>query len=156
MGDTVTYALVFNNTIQATGSLPNSARRLDTQEWVLGIPTASVDLQQATGWFLVVNTSRPVDTATDTYVRTVELIATVPTVVWTQRPWTVDELAGRQTVTNRTSIETNLAADMVKIQAILDTANATLNTAPAPAIKDMARMLRRLGRFAINDLNGTT
>ena len=42
-------------------------------------------LRQATGWHEITNTARPDDTDTTTHDRTIELVAGVPTVVWTER-----------------------------------------------------------------------
>lgn len=89
---TITYALVTNDAIQSLGRLPNSARRLDTGEWVMGLATAPVAMQQACGWFEVADTARPADTATTTFDRAVELVNGTPTVVWTERAKTQVEL----------------------------------------------------------------
>lgn len=152
----MTHAFVKDGIIQATGQLMESARRLDTQEWVLGLFQASVELQQACGWFLVVEVARPIDTTTDTTERSVQLIDGVPTEVWVPRPWSVEELAQQASLANRSAIETNLTDDMVKMQTLIDVTNATLNAGPAPFMKDIARNLRRLDRLAINDLDGST
>jgi len=151
----VTYAQIVDDTIQSVGRLPNSARRLDDGAWVMGLADASVELQQATGWFEVVDVPRPDDTATTTHDHSIELLDGTPTVVWTERDKTPDELANEQEQDNRTAIEANLADDLIAIQAIIDSTNADINSNPAARIKTMARMLRRLGRFAVNDLSGT-
>jgi hypothetical protein len=52
---------------------------------------------------------------------------------------------------NQSAIETNLAEDLDAMQAIVDSTNADLNANPAAAIKDIARMCKRLGRTAIKD-----
>ena len=88
----MTYAYVTDGTVQATGRLPVAARRLDTGQWVLGLPDAPAELQQACGWYQVTDTPRPDDTATTTHDRTVELVDGAPTVVWTERPKTQAEL----------------------------------------------------------------
>jgi hypothetical protein len=149
----MSYALVDDGTIEAEGALPQSARRLDTGQWVMGLRTAPVELREATGWFEVVDVARPADTETDTYDRTLELVGGVPTVVWVQRPKTQAEIDAATAATNQASIVTNLNQDMVAVQAILDTANATINANPAAHIKTMGRMLRRLGRTALNDFS---
>jgi hypothetical protein len=149
----MSYALVDDGTIEAEGPLPQSARRLDTGQWVMGLHTAPVELQEATGWLEVVDVERPADTATHTYDRSITLVAGVPTVTWTQRLKTAEETAAATAATNQASIVTNLNQDMVAVQAILDTANATINANPAAHIKTMGRMLRRLGRTALNDFS---
>lgn len=78
--------------IARIGAMPYSARRLDTGDWVLGLRDADPSLQQATGWYEVVDTPRPDDTPTTTHDRSVELVAGIPTVTWTERPFTAEEL----------------------------------------------------------------
>jgi hypothetical protein len=149
----MSYAFVEADTIEAEGALPLSARRLDNQAWVMGLAAAPVELQQATGWFQVTDVAKPADTATHTYDRSLTLVSGVPTVTWTQRLKTAEETAAATAATNEASIVTNLNQDMVAVQAILDTANATINQSPAAHIKTMGRMLRRLGRTALNDFS---
>jgi hypothetical protein len=152
----VSYALVTSGTVQSEGGLPASARRLDTQEWVMGLATAPVNLQQATGWYLVKDVAKPADTQTNTTDRSVTLVAGVPTVTWTSRPKTQAEIDAATATTNNAAIVDNLNQDMAKMQTTIDTANATINANPAAFIKDIARMNRRLGRKALNDYTGST
>lgn len=88
MGDPVTdYARIVNGSVdRVTGALPPSARRLDTQEWVLGLPDAPTALQEACGWFAVAEAPRPPDTDTTTHTSSVVLIAGAPTRTWTSVP----------------------------------------------------------------------
>ena len=90
------YAYIVDGIVQATGRLPSSARRRDTGQWVLGLADATVTLQQACGWFQVVDTARPEDTATTTHDRDVVLVAGTPTVIWTERTLTDAEQFARQ------------------------------------------------------------
>ena len=85
------HAHVIDNTIVATG-LPGSARRLDTGDWVLALGDADTATQEACGWYEVVDTPRPDDTDTTTHDQSYELVDGVPTVVWTERAKTDDEL----------------------------------------------------------------
>lgn len=62
------------------------------------------------GWHEVVETDRPEDTDTDTYTSTVELVDGAPTVVWTARPWTAEELAERAEGAAIADLRTRLAA----------------------------------------------
>ena len=95
----MTYAQVTAGTITAVqGQPPVAARRLDTQQWVLGLRDADPAVQEACGWFQVTDTTRPEDTPTTTHDRTLELIANVPTVVWVERAKTADELASANLV----------------------------------------------------------
>lgn len=45
------------------------------------------------GWQPVIDTPRPADTDTSTYDRSIAMVRRALTVVWTERPWTPDELA---------------------------------------------------------------
>ena len=106
----MTYALVTNSTIQAVqGRPPTSARRLDSGNWVLGLRTAPAALQQACGWWEITDTPRPDDTATTTHDRTVELVAGVPTVVWTERDKTQAELDAEAKATREQQIRGSVA-----------------------------------------------
>jgi hypothetical protein len=140
----VSYALVQDNAIQATqGRLPNSARRLDTGEWVMGLASASTALRNATGWYEIVDVAQPADTPTHTTDRSVTVQAGIPTVTWTQRAKTAQEIASANQQANLTTIDTNLAQDLTALQAIIDSTNATINANPAAAIKTIARAQRR-------------
>jgi hypothetical protein len=57
---------------------------------------------------------------------------------------------------NKRTIEEALAADLVKMQAIIDDTNNNINSNPAARIKDMARVHRRLIRQALRSFEGTT
>lgn len=87
------YAFVFVDTIQSVGALPISARRLDNADWVIGLAAAPVSLQRACGWYEVVETPRPTTAQGETAESTVELVAGIPTRVWTVRPYTAPEQA---------------------------------------------------------------
>jgi hypothetical protein len=100
------YAQIIDNSIRALGRLPRSARRLDTGQWVMGLATASTDLQRACGWWEVVDTDPPTVTATQVAEQTVDLVAGVPTRVWSVRDKTTDELAADAEDANRVTIET--------------------------------------------------
>lgn len=124
----MSYAYVTSDTIQSSGNtLPSAARRLDTGQWVLGLRDAPVSLQEACGWFTVTDTPRPTDTDTTTHDRSLELVGNVPTVVWTARPWTADELTARQADNNRTTIDQAITDALAELQAIVD----------APAVADV-------------------
>jgi hypothetical protein len=104
----MSYALVKNNVIQSEGGLPRSARRLDTQEWVMGLAAAGVTLQRACGYYEVVDTPRPADTATTTWDRSLVLETIRPTVRWTERPYTQQELDNRASSINAADLHARL------------------------------------------------
>lgn len=85
------YARIIGDDV-AEMPVPSSARRLDTGEWVLGLPDAPDALKAACGFKPVTETPRPADTPTDTFDRTITLLAGTPTVAWAQRPKTEMEL----------------------------------------------------------------
>lgn len=89
----MSYAQIIDNAIVATrGTPPASARRLDTGQWVLALRDADTATQEACGWHEVVDVARPDDTDTTTHDRSIDLVAGVPTAVWTERAKTDDEL----------------------------------------------------------------
>ena len=94
------------------GGLPRSARRLDNDDWVMNLREASINLQEDCGYFPIVDITRPDDTATITFDRTIELVANAPTVVWTERNKTVEELSSDNNETNRCDIVTKLRNDI--------------------------------------------
>lgn len=78
------------------------------------------------------------------------------------RPYTDDENAtadaaavDNELAENKSTIETNLAADLDAMQAILDQTNANLRADPSQEIKDIAQAVRRLTRIALDDYSGT-
>lgn len=176
------YAQIIDGEITAVGRLPRSARRLDTGQWVMGLATAPVELQQACGWYEVVETERPAETATQVPVGTVEVVEGVPTRVWTMRDKTPEEIAAEAEQANQSSIEqaardalaTN-RADITQAQNIATQAEA-LSSATFPnngqrdnAIRSLAtgvrmlavqseaqaRQLNGLIRLMLSDLAGT-
>lgn len=148
------YALVISNAIQSVGGLPASARRLDTQEWVMGLATADPTFQQACGYFPVTDVPRPADTATDTFDRSVQLVNGTPTVVWTQRPLTADELANVTANTNRTTIQTQAKTALANNRTYL--AIATPTTAQMRAqIDALTRQNQGIIRLLLNELDAT-
>lgn len=78
------------------------------------------------------------------------------------RPYTAEENAAAdaaalevQQDANRRTIEDKLDVAMTDVQTLLDTANATINAAPAPYIKTLARVARLLIRLVRRKLDGT-
>lgn len=145
---------MIDSIIRAEGGMPRSARRLDNSEWVPDLVAATVAMREATGWHNVIDTPQPADTPTDTYLRTVELVAGQPKVVWVAQPKPVEQIASETATMNRTAIETNLTADLAVMQTIIDAANPAIVDiaalrAAARERKDIARMLRRVGRHIV-------
>ena len=108
------YALTTDNTITQVGALPelwyDGTRWHD---WRTDTPaTNPADY----GWLPVTDTPRPDDTTTTTHDRAVELVAGVPTVTWTPRPWTATEQSYRA---ERSARLDNLASRVAHIEAHL-------------------------------------
>ena len=89
------FAYVVDGVIEMMGQLPSSARRLDTQEWVMGLAAADVELQEACGWFVVVQVAPPTVTETQRAELSVVLVEGRPTEVWTIRAETAEEFTQR-------------------------------------------------------------
>ncbi len=118
--------------------VPSSAHLLaHPQSWVVGLPTLSVDVQQATGWFEVADAERPADTAAKTWDRTVQLVDGKPVVVWVERDKTPAEVAVETRAANRKAL-----LDPTSIQAWLTTTNTFLANA-APTTADVLAQVRR-------------
>lgn len=147
----MTYALVRNDIIEQVG--PPRLWFDGTRWWDFRPQDPAT--YAAAGWLPVVDVAKPDDTATDTYDRSVTLVAGVPTVTWTSRPWTVEELAAQAAAANEVAIDSALATDLAAMQAILDQTNANLRTDPSQEIKDLARVARRLIRKVERLLDGT-
>ena len=82
-----------NGSIQGVGQIPISARRLDTQEWVLNLRSAPIELQEACGWHKVLETPKPEDTDTTTFDMTVEAVNSLYQTVWVERQKTDAEIS---------------------------------------------------------------
>ena len=120
-----TYAhIATDGTIGQVGRLP--ALWFDGTRWHdwRGEPSTWATQPADWGWLPVVESPRPDDTATTTHDRDVELVAGVPTVTWTARPWTAEELAAQAEQAAR-------EADRLAVRTILDTINANIDEARA-------------------------
>lgn len=148
------YAQVIANEVTTTGSLPNSARRLDTQEWVMGLATAPVDLQHACGWYEVVETARPADDATTTYDRSITIQNGTPTVTWTARPKTQAELDADTQNTNRATIQQQAATALDTNRTFLALASPT-NAQTLAQVKALTRQNQGIIRLLLNQLDST-
>lgn len=152
------YALATTTGVDAVGPLPRAARRLDTGQWVTPPPDGWTDtLAAACGWLPVVESPRSADTATDTYEPTYTVDGATVVQSWTLRPWTAEELAAKaEQAANEAlratvkAIINDLRAEKARAQTVIDTPNATINTSPAPHIKDVARAAKRIADAAID------
>jgi hypothetical protein len=163
------YAIVVDDTIVSVGLRPKAYRNHT------GLQYATDEQLAALGILPVVDVERPADTATHTTERSIELVAGVPTVVWTPRPWTVEELADRARAVNTAALTDLqvLQAKIAEIKAFLTDAdvvaaenqpNATaltaqqqnrFNKAVARQLRRNANMDVRLFRYVFGQLHAT-
>ena len=154
----MTFAHITAGTIDQIGRLP--ALWLGPTRWHdwRGEPATWATRPADWGWLPVVETPRPADTETTTSdPAPVALVAGVPTQQWTVRPWTAEELAAQAEAAayeaRRLTVKAiinDLRAEKTRAQAVIDTPNATINTSPAPHIKDVARAAKRIADAAID------
>ena len=112
------YALIDNNTVTRTwGNLPREAmRRQDTGEWVMNLEYADTAQRAACGLYEVIDAPQPVD-PDGVAERSIDVIGGVPTVVWTVRPYTADELAAAAADADRQQKAANVTAAPAGLRA---------------------------------------
>ena len=146
-----------DGTIDQIGALP--ALWLGPTRWHdwRGDPATWATQPADWGWQPVTETPRPDPIDGGIHESAIELVDGLPVRVWTWRPWTADELAAQaeaaayeaQRLTVK-AIIADLRAEKTRAQAVIDTPNATINTSPAPHIKDVARAAKRIADAAID------
>jgi len=137
------YAQITNDTITTIGRLPVSARRLDTGQWVMGLANAPTELVEACGWHPVIDTPPAYDPATHVLERgTVELTAGTPTVQYTVRAKTADELAADQRAIADDAEREQAKTAVTNLRAYIDTATPT-NAQTVAAVKLLCRVAVR-------------
>ena len=62
-----------------------------------------------------------------------------------------DAIVAGEHSANKSTLETNLDADLATMQAVIDQANADLRADPSQEIKDIARAARRLIKLQLED-----
>jgi hypothetical protein len=150
------YALIINNTIEAVQSrLPRGADA--DGQWIEPVTEANA---ASCGWFPVVDTLRPADTDTHTHDRSVELVNGTPTVVWTQRPWTAEDLAALAEQANEAAIDAYLNDALALIDTITSRAAVPFTQQGVRDVqgdcKDLGRILRRIIRKQLRKLDAAT
>ncbi len=154
MGDPVTYALVIGNVLTNRG--PGRIEQKLSDGRFLSPPEGGWTdaLAALCGFVPIVNTARPADTATTTYDRTVALVNSAPTVVWTARPKTQAELDAEAAAVNRTTITTQATAALDANRTFLAITSPT-NAQVVALVKALTRQNNALIRLTLNDLAGT-
>lgn len=130
----------------------------DGEEW-LDLTVLNPAVLSKAGWYVVLETEKPPNTATDGHdpVYTFDGARVVQS--WQARPKNAQELAADGEMQNRASIEAALATELDELQTeFLGLTNAALNTAfnsnPARYLKIFARILRRIIRLLIRRFDG--
>jgi len=115
------------------------------------------------GWLPIVHADRPPDTDLVTYDYSLELVGGQPTEVWTERPWTPEELGSQEAVVNTQQMvaEQDESVDKLilvveNLNLITDMTNAEINANPAAIIKDVARELKTVARVANREARMTS
>jgi hypothetical protein len=143
----MTYAIVVDDTILSVGNRPKAWRNHT------GLQYATDEQLAALGILPVVEVERPADTDTHTFERSIELVAGVPTVVWTQRAWTGDELAARAAFTNETTIRAEVDQALDGLRLITNSSGTLTAAQLSNAVRLLARVLIRVIRFQLGKLD---
>lgn len=144
------YALVRNNTVEQVGP---PRVWFDGSRW-WDFRTQDPATYAAAGWLPVTEVPKPADTDTDTHDRSVELFGGVPTVVWTQRPWSADELTARTEQVNRETIEAQAITALTNNTDYLAIPTPTQAQAIAQ-VEALTRQNNKIIRLILGRLEGT-
>lgn len=150
-------AYIVDGSIQSVSDEPSGGREISSGAWV-DKPEEGWTLETlaSLGYYPVVDTPKPEDTATTVYVSSVEMVDGVPTQVWTATARPSEEVAAFTGEQNEKTIKDALESSLGELQTLIDTPNSTINSGPAPYIKVLARAIRRIIRLLIRKLDGTT
>lgn len=141
----MSYARIVNNVITEFG-LPNSARRLDTNEWVMGLNESFCpeSLRAACGFFVIDESAiQPPNTTTTFFLATYEVNTGRPVLVWVETPKEPEQIT-------KESREFNLEGLLLQARnAIIDN-NAFLadnNVNNAEAVAQIQRLTQQNNRI---------
>jgi hypothetical protein len=116
--------------------------QLGPPDWIGWTP----ELAALCGFVTITHAARPDDTATDTHDRSVELVDGTPTVVWTSREWTLDELAARAAQANDATIRARVADALDANRSFLAVESPT-NAQTLAQVKALTRQTQALIRL---------
>jgi hypothetical protein len=152
----VTFARVVDGEIDIVGTLPYSARRLDTGRIIHDLFDTNRKWRRACGWYEVIETARPVVSPLEVAEATVELVDGLPTQVWVVRPKTQSELDAANRAANRAELLAiagsnidALMAVVAELNVLTSLTNAEINANPAAHIKDVARSVKTCARQTV-------
>lgn len=125
------------------------AKEAKPDGFILGRPEGGWDAATLAmlGFVTVVETARPADTATDTYVSGVSRTGDVVTRTWTARPWTAEELAAQVANTNRTALSTRVQAHIDALKTIKNSSGTLTGAQLSNAARANAAALRDVMRY---------
>ena len=143
------WAHVAAGVITAWGDLPSlwwdGARQWDLRDPANIAPA---------GWVEVIETTRPDDTATTTTEETVQLVAGVPTRVWTARAKTQAEIDGATIANNESDLVAKAKSALATNAAFL-ALSAPTNAQTLAQVKALTREVSALIRLGTRELLST-
>jgi hypothetical protein len=113
------------------------------------------------GWFPVTEATRPADTASTTWDQVFTPAGSVVVQSWVERAKTAEEIAAALADTNAAALLAGVAAEITRIETQIGLADAiagsttpksTINADPGAYIKDLAKMVKRIGNANIRAL----
>ena len=135
-----------------------SEQRTDTGQWVSPPNRAwTDDLAALCGFAPIIDTPQPADTDTTTHDRRITVIDGTPTVTWTPRAKTADELAAVAQATNTGALEAKARAALTANGTYLALAAPT-NAQTVAQVKALTRQMTALVRLSLRGdlLDNTT
>lgn len=151
------FARVEGGEVVSTGTPPRLVRDPATGDIVADFTLSDSRTPEAyasVGWFEIQEVDEPRESEAGTWEDSIKVVNGIPTQVWTLRPWSAEELTAKAAEKAEKTIEDALDTALTDLQTIIDTPNASLSA--APAIKTIARAVRRLIRLQLRRLDGTT
>jgi hypothetical protein len=135
------FARVVDGKVESWGSLPESARRLDTGALIYDLPGAGRKWLRAAGWFPVVETDPPEHDPDRVAVASVELVDGIPTQRWKLRRRTRQEMVEFRRDETRAEL-----SDLAGLRQALTANRQWLDRSTAPTNVQTLAQIDRLTR----------